>query len=403
MRIAGVTGLGLLIVLPLVVWPGLEQPFSTPKLVILTLAALVSLALTARPARPVPPALWWLVVAWVASFVWSGAFGALPAFPDTLLGVMAPLSALALIRSAAPAALALRALIAGATLVAVVALLQWAGADPFTWGGWSVPIEGASVRMRVYGTLGNPNFVGALMALTVPLTAVLFDRQPRWTCGVGGGALVLLVCALVATGSRGAVLGLAAGAVTWAALRWSGRALLGVAVVLMVGTVVVALSPARPLQTTLAGRVYLWQVVAPHAMARPLVGQGPGAVALRFADWQHEADARGVSDRRFRGLTDHVHNDFLEALVERGLPGMLTLVAPLLSAWLVAWRRRRPATPLLAACVAAVVSGAACAFVDFPLARPVELVWWWTAVALVHAEGGPVLGPGPLSEEVMHG
>jgi O-antigen ligase len=171
----------------------------------------------------------------------------------------------------------------------------------------------------------------------------------------------------------------------------------------MVGTVVVALSPARPLQTTLAGRVYLWQVVAPHAIARPLVGQGPGAVSLRFADWQHEADARGVSDRRFRGLTDHVHNDFLEALVERGLPGMLTLMAPLVSTWLMARRRRRGRTALMAACAAAVVSGATCALVDFPLARPVELVWWWSAVALVHAESGPALVPGHLTEEVMHG
>jgi O-antigen ligase len=124
---------------------------------------------------------------------------------------------------------------------------------------------------------------------------------------------------------------------------------------------------------------------------------------LRFADWQHEADARGVSDRRFRGLTDHVHNDFLEALVERGLPGMLTLMAPLVSTWLMARRRRRGRTALMAACAAAVVSGATCALVDFPLARPVELVWWWSAVALVHAESGPALVPGHLTEEVMHG
>lgn len=391
-RLAGVVGAGTLLLLPVVVWPGLAQPFSSPKLWLIALSTLVTLLLTAGGGQRVPPRFAWLAAAWVASFVLSGAFGELPAFPDTLLGIAAPLFALALVRSGLPPARVVRAQIAGASVVAVVALLQWTGWDPFWSMGWYVPIEGASVRMRVYGTVGNPNFVGALMALTVPLTATLVVRPSgRWAYAAGGGSLVLLMGALVATGSRGAVLGLVAGVVTWASLRWSGRALVAVAAVVMVGTAVVAMSPARPLQTTLAGRVYLWQVVAPHAMARPLVGQGPGVVSIRFAAWQQEADTRGVSDPRFRGLTDHVHNDFLEALVERGLPGVLTLIAPLVSTWLVARRRRRAGTALVASCAAAVVSGATCALVDFPLARPVELVWWWTAVALV------------LSEEVKHG
>lgn len=401
---AGGVGAGALLLLPVVVWPGLAQPFSTPKLWLIALSTLATLSLTAVGGTRVPRRFACLAGAWVASFVVSGAFGELPAFPDTLLGIAAPLFAVGLLRSGLAAARVVKAQVAGASIVALVALLQWFGWDPFSSIGWYAPIEGASVRMRVYGTVGNPNFVGALMALTVPLTALLIVRpERRRVYAAGVGSLVLLIGAMVATGSRGAVLGLVAGAVTWASLRWSGRAVMAVAVVVMVGTTVVALSPARPVQTTLAGRVYLWQVVAPHAVARPWVGQGPGAVSLQFAEWQHEADARGISDPRFRGLTDHVHNDFLEALVERGLAGILTLMAPLVSAWLVARRHGRAGTVLVASCTAAIVSGATCAFVDFPLARPVELVWWWTAVALVHAEAGPVPVPGPLSEEVLHG
>lgn len=400
-RTAGFVGTLALAALPLVVWPGLAQPFSTPKLWVIAAAALAMLALTLGGGRPVPARFGWLVAAWVASFIVSGALGELPAFSDTLLGVTAPLFALALVRSGLSEARVDLPLLAGATAVAVVALLQWAGWDPFAWMGWYAPVDGASVRMRVYGTLGNPNFVGALMALAVPFAAASVVRRDGRRAGSAIGLLSLacLVGALVATGSRGAVLGLAAGAATWAGLRWSGRALAWVGVVLVIGTLAVALSPARPLQTTLAGRVYLWQVVAPHAMARPLVGQGPGAVALRFVDWQHEADDRGVSDKRFRGVTDHVHNDYLEALVERGVPGLLSLLAPLLSIWTLLWARARPSPPLTAACAAAVMAGAACAFVDFPLARPAELVWWWTAVAVVHVEPGPSSAPGTLREE----
>lgn len=402
-RVAGYIGTATLAVLPLVVWPGLEQPFSTPKLWVIAAAALVTGALTLVGGRRVPARFGWLVGAWVASFVVSGSLGELPAFSDTLLGVTAPVLALALVRTGLTGTRLVVALWSGATAVAVVAVLQWAGWDPFAWVGWYAPVDGASVRMRVYSTLGNPNYVGALMALSVPLGAAAVMREPsssRYALGLV--SVACLVVALVATGSRGAVLGLAAGTLTWAILRWSRRALMGVGVVLVIGTFAVALSPARPLQTTLAGRVYLWQVVAPHATARPLVGQGPGAVALRFVDWQHEADDRGVSDKRFRGVTDHVHNDYLEALVERGVPGLLALLAPLVSTWLLVWRRGRPAAPVTTACAAAVMAGAACAVVDFPLARPVELVWWWTAVAVVHVDCGLAATPGPLREKDSH-
>jgi O-antigen ligase len=401
-RAARHVGTAALLLLPLVVVPGLARPFSTPKLWVIAGGALALGLLTmARVGRTVPSRIGWLVGAWVASFIVSGTLGELPAFFDTLLGMAAPVFALTLLRAGIPETRVMAAMLTGATGVAVVALLQWMGGDPFALIGWSAPVDGASVRMRVYGTLGNPNFVGALMALSVPLGAAVVTAS-RGRTGVSyAAALVSLVClmgALVATGSRGAVLGLSAGAMTWASLRWSGRALVGLGVVLVIGTLAVAWSPARPLQTTLEGRVYLWQVVAPHAAARPLIGQGPGAVALRFVDWQHEADARGVSDVRFRGVTDHVHNDYLEALVERGVPGLLALLAPLVSTWLVVWRRARPLPAPTAACAAAVMAGAACALVDFPLARPVELVWWWTAVVVVHLEPGPVIGSRPLRQ-----
>ncbi len=392
-----------LALLPLIVWPPLEHPFSTPKLWWLA-AATIGLLVVPAARRRMPTPLRWLVALWVASFVVSGAVSVLPAFPDIALGILAPVFALALARVVTPGLHILWAQVLGAGVVALVALLQWSGIDPLTWAGWYAPIEGASVRMRVYGTLGNPNFVGALMALTIPLSAALLvEARGARRRGLAGLLLAVLASALVATGSRGAVLGLAAGAVTWAGLRWSPRALVGVAVVLVGGTAAVALSPARPLQTTLAGRVYLWQVVAPHATARPLVGQGPGAVALRFAGWQQQADTRGISDPRFRGLTDHVHNDYLEALVERGVPGVLTLLAPLLSTCLlVVGRRHQPNAALRSACAASVMAGAACALVDFPLARPVELVWWWTAIALVHGQNGPGLGVGLTREKDEH-
>jgi len=194
---------------------------------------------------------------------------------------------------------------------------------------------------------------------------------------------VVQAAALVGTGSRGAILGLGAAMAAWAIVRWSGRMRLALAALLVFGGIAIGLSPARPLDTTAAGRLHLWRIVAPHALDAPLTGLGPGAVALQFPGWQRSAARQGLRDRRFAGLTDHVHNDYLEAVVERGVPGLLSCVVPLgLLVWLLV-RVPRPAAPLIAGCCGALAAGAACAFVDFPLARPAELVWWWTAIAIL--------------------
>ena len=383
--VRALVGPACLALLPLLVWPGLSRPFSTPKLIGLTSVAalLTGLALIRPRPTPAPPVVRWLALAWVASFLLATGMSDLPAFSPLLLGLIAPACALAVGGSGAAPRDLVRGQVVGATACAVLALAQWLGADPFVALGWHPPVDGASVRMRVYGTLGNPNFVGVLMAMSVPLTLGLHretaDGRARRCLELAVAAQAL---ALAATGSRGAVLGLCAATATYAVLRWSRRTRLVTVGLAVFGLVVVLASPARPLDTTAAGRLHLWRIVAPQVFDAPVAGQGPGAVALRFPEWQQAAAREGVRDRRFAGLTDHVHNDYLEALVERGVPGLLTMLAPLSAlAWL-GLRLSRPVTALLAGCVAAVVAGAACALVDFPLARPVELTWWWLGITL---------------------
>lgn len=372
--------------LPLVVWPGLERPFSTPKLVLLAAASLaVALArMTGRGGTPGVPSrvLVVCVAAWVASFAVSSLLAPLPSLHDVAVGIAAPAFALAVLESGAARRQVVGAMAGTATVVACIALLQWARLDPLAAWGWHAPVDGLSVRMRVHATLGNPNFVGAFMAGSVPLAAVGIVSGRRWRVWAASVSAVLLIAALVATGSRGAVLGLAVAGLAWAAARASRRAVVAGAIVVVVGALAIWHSPARPLQTTLEGRVYLWQVVGRHGLERPVAGLGPGAVALRFPDWQREADAAGHRDIRFRGITDHVHNDYLEALVERGIIGLCTLIAPLACVVGTAMRRH-PYPPLEVGALASVLALATCALVDFPLARPVELAWWWLAIGLV--------------------
>lgn len=386
-------GAACLAMLPLAVWPGLARPFSLPKLIWLVAAtiALVLLKSARRDASPAAPDLrhreWripaWLAATWMLGFIVSALVAPLPSLEALALGLAAPLFALTLTRTSDAHLALLAGQVVGATICAAVALAQWAGADPFAVAGWQPPIDGASIRMRVYGTLGNPNFVGVLMAMTLPLTvATLSSASDDGRRRAAWAALALQAGALVATGSRGAVLGLAAAVAVYSTLRWSRRVRIGLAAVALFAVVAVAVSPARPIDTTAAGRLHLWRIVLPRVREAPLVGQGPGAVALRFPAWQRSAAREGVRDRRFAGLTDHVHNDYLETLVERGLLGLASLIAPLVVLAVLAVRMPRPIAPVAAGAIAAVAAGAACALVDFPLARPTELAWWWVAIAI---------------------
>ncbi|HTV02859.1 MAG TPA: O-antigen ligase family protein [Luteitalea sp.] len=370
-----------LALLPLVFWPGLDQPFSTPKLAMMVALAVAVVVAPARPAgHPLPRVAVWSVAGAVVSVVVAAALAPLPSLAPTLLGIAAPVLALAALRHDRSGRALVAGQVVGAAACAVVAILQWVGTDPIAWSGWRPAIDGASIRMRVYGALGNPNFIGVLMAMSLPLTAAIHRLATRsahrraWEL-----TMALQAAALVATGSRGAVLGLAVATTTYALLRWSRRVRLSLAALVVLAAVAVGLSPARPIDTTAAGRLYLWRIALPHVADAPLTGLGPGAVPLRFPEWQRTAARAGLRDARFAGLTDHVHNDYLEAAIERGVPGLLTMTLPMLALMLIAARARRPVDPLLAGTAAAVAAGAACGMVDFPFARPVELVWWWTA------------------------
>src|ERR1700755_1148300 len=155
---------------PILAWPGLERPFSTPKLwlIIASLIAptprrVVARARTAVHAasdrgrmgggEPSPRGAWRMVhvlaIAWVASWTWSAWLGDVVSLDALLLALGTGLFAIVAIESApAPRALA-AAMVAGATGVAMVAVLQAVGLDPFALAGWIAPIAGASPRLRV--------------------------------------------------------------------------------------------------------------------------------------------------------------------------------------------------------------------------------------------------------------
>lgn len=381
---------GITFLMPLAFWPSAELPFSTAKLWLLAAWLVVGYAAAGASGiyrgRPLPARLAIGLSVWISSVALSAVFGrevSLRSLVDSLL----PCGNVMLLLWIAPKTRKIMAaLIASATVVAGVAVLQYLRLDPFDLLGLEGSMRGNS-RILVFSTLGNPNFVASFLVSVLPLTVVFGMDE-----GAGGrkaGRLLALAAliqagAILATGSRAPVPALAAAGVWLIARRHRSRLRLLIAGVAVAATLL-TLSPARPLGKTIAGRLYIWKVVAGHAGGIPIFGFGPGAFPLRFAEWETERMRLPGSepDREFTGLQDHAHNDYIEFAVEHGIVGLAAFATLLVFATRVFGKKRiRRGTPA-DGIVAGLISLLAAATVDFPLHRPAELYLLWSLIAML--------------------
>src|SRR6266702_972923 len=257
------------VMLPLACWPNLPHAFSTPKtwlLGLLALCALSAAAMLPRTADHPARAGEWLWLAWPAALAISALTASFAGFDALVLAALPLPLAWAVHRGAVRARSLRQALLWGSALESAVVCLQYAGLDPLQWIGWQ-PETFAGSRMRMYGTLGNPDFAAAWLCATLPLYA--------GTRGLALAGVALQLAAIFATGSRVFLLALPVAAmVMWLVGRRGAHAdasgrdstrharvraprmwLLGLAAVAVAGAIV-WLSPARPLQETVQGRWY---------------------------------------------------------------------------------------------------------------------------------------------------
>ncbi|MGB7220717.1 MAG: O-antigen ligase family protein [Vicinamibacterales bacterium] len=396
---------GFSVILPLAVWPGALRPFSTIKLQLLaivvptTLVSAAALRVIGRPRLPLAMDIGLILSA--ASLAASSIVGPLVSLPSLALALLGMGWFWALLSFRPDPSRVLRAVALSGGVMAAVALLQFAGLDPFRAIGWAGE-QFAAPRMRLFSTLGNPNFVAAFLAGVVPAQIAIAatdwpEHRGRGVAAAIGCGLTLLVITL--TGSRGAYLGLGL-ALAWctggdllskwrrraASTRSPARLAIGAVVALVLGMAVVAGSAARnprPLGRAIEGRLYIWRIAAGHSGEYVGMGLGPGSFAEAFQSWQAtdwQAGRFEEAQRQFAGPEDHAHNDYLELLVEQGIAGPVSFAIILWAFFAFAGRRfSAPRDP--AASTAGVVALVGVAVVDFPLHRPAELFLFWTLVA----------------------
>jgi len=177
-------------------------------------------------------------------------------------------------------------------------------------------------------------FFSIYMTLAGVLSLVLLAALPRLL--LGGAELrrlalpsAAMLAGLVATYTRGAWIGFAAGVVAVVATVRRGRWLLVAGVLLLAGGALTApyelrhrfLTMADPEEAGVRERVYMWRSGLAMWRERPVLGIGPGGVKREYPRY---ALPDAVKKR-----TSHVHSTPLQILVERGVLG--------LGAWLAIW------------------------------------------------------------------
>ncbi len=374
--------------LPLACWPNLDHPFEGPKLCLLAVvaAALAARYLLARPKLDRPPDVsGWLWLVWLASVAVS-ALAAPYVSLEALLILTAPVPlAFALERGMISRERVCRAILAGSSAMCAIAVLQYAGADPLRWLGWS-PETFSSPRMRVYGTLGNPDFVAAWCAGALPLAVMCagIRRSEFWRPAFAGwGVVALHLGAMLATGSRVFLLAIPVAITAMAVPRGAKLSRWWLAAAGVVLVAAVWCSPGRPLGVVFDGRLYLARVAWSGWRNIPVVGHGPGSFELQFAKqqtaWLRAHPGEGAA---FAGAVDHAHNDYLEMLIELGPLGLGAFLA---LAGALAWRARHaPDDAVVLGAWGGVAALAAVALVDFPFHRPAE---WGLLLTLLGAAG----------------
>ena len=232
-------------------------------------------------------------------------------------------------------------LLAAGGLVCLYALLQWTGVELFAWDR-SLARSG-----RVSGSLGNPNLMGSLAAALPPvMVGYLLYRKTPAVVFIPLAAAAVVVCGLtiVASATRGSLLGLGAGMLVLLVLsaRRIGRKLTIVITLLLLLGLLVALLPMRGRLEelrqgqggTLTVRRVIWSGAFRAFLDRPLVGWGPGSFQKVFPAYRNpDYHLMGVSHN-----TLHAHCEYLELLLDGGLVLFLLWTALGVSTWI---RRRR--------------------------------------------------------------
>jgi O-antigen ligase/Tfp pilus assembly protein PilF len=352
---------GILVLVPLAFSTSIRSIFSLPKFIVLLIgAALLGLTLTQTlfiqpgdlpllKSRPVK-----LIYLYFAALTLSTAFGVAPmvslfgttGFTGWLTHLGFLVCSVALLVGIGESEKRLRvtlwAIAGTGGLIALYAILQFAGADPFLPKSVYTFNAAADSFIRVCGSLGHSNYLANFLLYTTPLSAGLALASNGLLRAFGLTVTGLSLIAILASGVRGAWLGIVVGAIVMAIFEWKAasqkgvladrklvlRAGLGVAAIVVLAGAVLLLSPAgrsikERVQTlrkeglASSGRLLLWRDAVKMVPAYALIGCGPEGFRKAFLAYK----SKELAQLSPKANNESSHNLYLDNFISYGLLG----------------------------------------------------------------------------------
>lgn len=283
-----------------------------------------------------------------------------------------------LVRNSRDAAALLGPILAGASLMTVWAVYQ-VFFPPVIEENWVDPTTSGQI-VRVFASMGNPNYLAEYMALYLPLAGALWLQQPRRRLELAV-PVGLMALALLLTYSRGGWLALIIAVVVFVLLRLPRLSLLFVlgalaAPLVAPESIVRRFVSAFTLEdTSNQYRVNLWGGVVD--MLREVWALGAGLGAEAFAAVYQEFMPAGAR-------AAHAHNTYLQVTAEMGILGLVavlwTLLAIIRRTFVVGVNQRQPA--MVAAVPAALIGLLFHGLVEHIWYNPKLLFAFWAVAGL---------------------
>src|SRR5450432_86996 len=360
----------------LIITPGYLFYFDvTPKLAVLLLGAASTMLLARGVGRRTGP-ISGLMVLSLLSLAVSTALSsnaALSLFGTSWRRYGAVAQAAVLIfawLAAGQSAVGARTILRGIAVAGLVGgaygIAQYLGWDPLLPAAAYHTGEGFWTIVRPPGTLGYASYFATWLLFVIFLSLALANLETgaAWR-RVAWAACAVATLAMLLTGTRAAVLGLAAGGATW--LWWTGVRFSGIQItrprVAVVAAAIVLAGSAfyfSPVGWQMRSRARWfaedpWGGARPHlwldslgmGMHRLPAGYGPEVFTAVFPRFESKELARAYPEF----VHESPHNMFLDALVSQGIPGLLLLCGWCAAGFVAAWRSKN------AGCAAALAAG----------------------------------------------
>lgn len=282
----------------------------------------------------------------------------------------------------------------------VIALIQLAGYNPLSLYpvGMNYYDSGVLYEGQFLGTIGNTNLLSAVLCIAVPafITAVIrMPEKRRFLLLIPSllGILVL-VKASVAGGWIGVAGSVLLGLPVVVQKKTLRKSLAWIIICLMIiGLLSIyyignyadgVLYEAHQLMHGHwdnhygSGRLFIWQAAAKLVPQRLLLGGGPDTLGIRTKAYFEHYDA--AFDMMIRSKIDTAHNEYLNVLVNQGLPAMLLYLAALVFT-AVFWVKTSAADSAVAICGSGVLGYCIQAF--FGISSPVSTPFFWLLFGLL--------------------